>query len=88
MVGVEVGDLGRDHVRHVVEIGLTAADGLWLSGPAPDSHTETAAVGQALAMRHRLSAVPSSGAWTAKAPTAVELPAMASSLPLCTLRIL
>lgn len=66
----------------------TVTDGLWLSGPAPDSHMEPATVGQALTMRHRLSAVPSSGAWTAKAPTAVELPAMPSSLPLCTLRIL
>ncbi len=43
---------------------------------------------QAFAMRHLLSAVPSSGVWTAKAPTAVEPPEMPSSLPLLTLRIL
>lgn len=43
---------------------------------------------QSLRMRHRLSAVPLSESWTANAPTAVELFAMASSLPLCELRIL
>ena len=39
-------------------------------------------------MRHRLSAVPLSESWTAKAPLAVELFWMASSFPLLTLRIL